>query len=257
MNLSEQTILITGATSGIGLATAKACAAAGARIIITGRREEKLHAIAKQLGERCLALTLDVRDREAVFAAFANLLPEFATITALINNAGLALGLEPVPHINLEHWEQMVDTNIKGVLYCTQAVVLIMQRGGRGHIVNLGSTAGSYAYKGGNAYCATKAFIHQFSACLRADFLGQHIRVTTIAPAMTDGTEFADIRFEGDSSKAQGVYAGVEPLHAPDIAEAILWALSRPAHVNINHMEIMPIMQAPAGLTVHREALNL
>lgn len=254
MTLSSHTICITGATSGIGKATAQACAKAGARLIITGRREERLHEVAAQLGPNCHPLLLDVRNKNAVFETFSNLPAAFADISVLVNNAGLALGLEPVPNISLDHWEQMVDTNIKGVLYCTQAVVPMMQQRGAGHLVNIGSTAGNYAYRGGNTYCATKAFVHQFSACLRSDFLGQQIRVTTIMPAMTDGTEFADVRFEGDHSKAGGVYAGVEALHAPDVAEAIVWAISRPAHVNINHMEIMPVMQALAGLAVHRES---
>lgn len=251
-SLVNHTLFITGATSGIGRATALACAKAGAKLIIAGRREDKLHEVAAECGPLCHALVLDVRSRDGVAEAFASLPPSHAAISVLINNAGLALGLEPVPHITLDHWEQMVDTNIKGLLYCTQAAVPIMQAQGRGHIINIGSTAGNYAYFGGNAYCASKAFVHQFSSCLRADFLGQHLRVTTIMPAMTEGTEFADIRFEGDAARASGVYAGVHPLHAHDIAEAIVWAISRPAHVNINHMEIMPTMQAPAGLAVHR-----
>lgn len=250
--LSSHTILITGATSGIGRATAIACHQAGARLIVAARREDKLKELADELGERCHPLLLDVRDREAVAGAFAALPAVFASVTGLINNAGLALGLEPVPQTSLDDWEQMIDTNIKGLLYCTQAAVPIMQKQGRGHIVNIGSTAGNYAYRGGNVYCASKAFVHQLSSCLRADFLGQHIRVTTIMPAMTDGTEFADVRFAGDKEKAAGVYTGVKPLNASDVAEAIVWALSRPAHVNINHLEIMPVMQAPAGLAVHR-----
>lgn len=253
MILSGKIIVITGASSGIGKATAMACAAAGASLIITGRRKDALNALAKELGTPCLPLCFDVRDKDAVFSAFASLPAEFANVSVLINNAGLALGLEPVPHINLDDWEQMIDTNIKGVLYCTQALVPTLQKQPAAHIVNIGSTAGNYAYKGGNTYCASKAFVKHFSDCLRTDFLGQNIRVTNIEPAMTDDTAFTDVRFKGDESKARRVYEGVQPLRACDIAESIVWALTRPAHVNINRIELMPTAQAQAGLAVHRK----
>ncbi len=253
MQLNQKIIVITGASSGIGKATAMACAAAGASLIITGRRKDALDALAKELATPCLPLCFDVRDKDAVFSAFASLPPEFSNVSVLINNAGLALGLEPVPHINLDDWEQMVDTNIKGLLYCTQSLVPTLQKQPAAHIVNIGSTAGNYAYKGGNTYCASKAFVHHFSDCLRTDFLGQNIRVTNIEPAMTEDTAFADVRFKGDDAKARGVYAGVQPLRASDIAQSIVWALTRPAHVNINRIELIPTAQAQAGLAVHRQ----
>lgn len=252
MNLTNKTVLITGANSGIGKACAEACAKAGASLILTGRKRDALEAVAKQLAPAPVHLCLfDVRDKAAVFSAIESLPEAFRKIDVLVNNAGLALGLEPVPNTNLDDWETMIDTNIKGMLYCTMATVPIMQKHGSGHIVNIGSTAGNYPYFGGNVYCATKSFVKQFSLCLRADFLGQHIRVTNIEPGMVE-TEFSNTRFKGDNARADSVYEGLEPMHAEDIADAVLWAITRPTHLNINRMELMPVMQAPGGPNVHR-----
>jgi len=256
-SLKNKTVFITGATSGFGLACASACAGQGAKIILTGRREDRLAAITKELGKQAYALQLDVRDNDAVVKAVKSLPAEFASVDILVNNAGLALGFASFERQTIENLEQMVDTNIKGLMYCTHALLPGMiaradkdKRGG--HIVNIGSVAGSHPYPGGNAYGATKAFVLQFSLNLRADLLGKNIRVTNIEPGMAE-TEFSLVRFKGDETKADAVYAGVQPLTADDIADAVLWCVTRPAHVNVNHMEVMPTQQAFAGFAVHRE----
>ena len=250
--LGNKTILITGATSGFGLACARICAAQGARVIIAGRREDRLAAIAKELGENAYAIALDVRDNEAVTYAVKSLPPDFSHVDILVNNAGLALGFSSFEQQPITNLDQMVDTNIKGLMYCTHALLPGMIARNTGHIVNIGSVAGSHPYPFGNAYGGTKAFVAQFSLNLRADLLGKNIRVTTIEPGMAE-TEFSLVRFSGDATKADAVYSGIEALTADDIADAVLWCITRPPHVNVNRMEVMPTQQAFAGFSVHRD----
>ena len=246
-------ILVTGATAGFGAAIARRFAAEGARIIAAGRRRERLDALATELGpDRIHPLVLDVRDRAAVEAAIAGFPAEFADIDLLVNNAGLALGLTPAPQADLDDWETMVDTNVKGLMYVTRAVLPGMVARNRGQIVNLGSIAATYPYPGGNVYGATKAFVRQFSLNLRADLLGTKIRVTDIEPGLVGGTEFSAVRF-GDAQKAAKLYEGADALTPEDIAEAVHWVATLPARVNINAIEMMPVTQAFAPLAVHRE----
>jgi 3-hydroxy acid dehydrogenase/malonic semialdehyde reductase len=245
-------VLVTGASAGFGAAVARRFARDGARVIATARRAEKLEELREELGAALLPLAFDVRDRGAVERALAGLPPEFAEIDVLVNNAGLALGLEPAYEAVLDEWETMVDTNVKGVLYCTRTVLPGMVARNRGHIVNLGSTAAEFPYPGGNVYGATKAFIYQFSLNLRADLLGTRVRVTDIEPGMCGGTEFSGVRFRGNESKAEAVYEGTQPLTADDVADAIHWSVTRPWHVNVNSLQLMPVCQAPGPLAVKR-----
>lgn len=249
---APQTVLVTGATAGFGLAIARRFAADGARVILAARRAEKLAELANELGERAHAVLLDVRDRAAVEAAVAALPARFAEIDLLVNNAGLAMGLEPAQKADLDDWDTMVDTNVKGLMYMTRAVLPGMVARDVGHIVNLGSIAGEFPYPGGNVYGATKAFVYQFSLNLRADLLGTNVRVTDIQPGLCGGTEFSNVRFKGDDAKATALYAGTTPLTADDVADAVHWVATRPAHVNINAVQMMPIVQAFAPLAVKR-----
>jgi len=194
---------------------------------------------------------LDVREREAVQAFVAALPEEFCAIDLLVNNAGLALGLEPAQQASLDDWDTMVDTNIKGLMYCTRAVLPGMVARNRGQIINVGSTAGAWPYPGGNVYGGTKAFVEQFTRNLRADLLGSRVRVSCIAPGMAE-TEFSTVRFKGDLQKAGKVYEGTEPLTAGDIAGIIKWISDQPEHVNINHLEVMSVFQSWAPFAVHR-----
>ncbi|MBC7953908.1 MAG: SDR family oxidoreductase [Rhodospirillaceae bacterium] len=249
---TQRTVFITGATAGFGTAIARRYAALGVRLILSGRRSDRLEALKAELGVPVHALTLDVRDRQAVADAVAGLPAEFSTIDVLVNNAGLALGLEPAHEANPEDWEVMVDTNVKGLMYVTRAVLPGMVARNRGHVVNIASTAGTYPYPSGNAYGATKAAVTQFSLNLITDLVKTKVRVTNIEPGLCGGSEFSVVRFKGDEDAAAKVYAGTEPLTAEDVAEAVLWTTTLPAHVNINRMEMMPTCQAPAGLAVHR-----
>ena len=242
MSLKDKTILITGATAGIGEACARRFAAHKASLILTGRRSEKLEALKASLAADTQIITLDIRDKDAVYASFKSLKADI-----LINNAGLALGLDKAPQTSVTDWEQMIDTNIKGMLYATDALLPGMVERNRGHIVNLGSIAGSYPYPGGNVYGATKAFLKQFSLNLRADLLGKNIRVTNIEPGMVE-TEFSMVRFHGNQEKAENVYKNTTPLTAEDIAESIECCIQLPDHVNINRLDLMPTFQAFAGL---------
>ncbi len=247
-------VLVTGATSGFGVSIARRFAAGGHRIIAAGRRTERLAALAAELGDAvALTLPLDVRDRAAVERAIAGLPPELAAIDLLVNNAGLARGLEPAQRADLDDWEEMVDTNVKGLMTMTHAVLPGMVARDRGHVVNLGSTAAHWPYSGANVYGATKAFVHQFSLNLRADLLGTKVRVTVVDPGMVGGTEFSSIRFHGDDTRAAKVYEGAEPLLPEDVAETIYWVATLPARVNINAIELMPVGQAFAGLAVSRK----
>ena len=246
-------VFITGASAGFGAAIARRFAADGARLILTGRRGERLHQLATELGPRALPLAFDIRDRAAIDAAVATLPADFAAVDLLVNNAGLALGLEPAHRASLEDWEQMVDTNIKGLMTMTRALLPGMVARNRGHVVNLGSIAGEWPYPGGNVYGATKAFVRQFSLNLRADLLGSRVRVTDIEPGLCGGTEFSTVRFHGDDARAAQVYAQTEPLTAEDVADTVHWVATRPAHVNINTVSLMPTCQAFAPLAVHRQ----
>jgi 3-hydroxy acid dehydrogenase/malonic semialdehyde reductase len=245
-------VLVTGATAGFGAATARRFARDGARVVATGRRAELLDELAGEFPGLVHPLQLDVRDRESVVTGLATLPSAFAEIDVLVNNAGLAIGLEPAQDAQLDDWDTMVDTNVKGLMYVTRAVLPGMVARDRGHIVNLGSTAGEFPYPGGNVYGATKAFVHQFSLNLRADLLGKNVHVTDIAPGLCGGTEFSNVRFRGDAEKADAVYAGTTPLNADDIADAIHWVVTRPPHVNINSIQMMPVIQAPGPLAVKR-----
>lgn len=237
-------VFVTGGTSGFGAACARRYIKAGMNVVATGRRDDRLAALAKELGPNLHPLHLDVRDRKAVDAAVKALPRPFADIDILVNNAGLALGLEPAHKVDLDDWDTMIDTNIKGVVYCTRAILPGMVTRDRGHIVNIGSVAGSYPYPGGNVYGASKAFVHQFSLNLRADLLGSHVRVTSFEPGMAE-TEFALVRFKGDAQKAKAPYTGLKPMSADDIAELIYYITAVvPPHVNVNVIELMPLMQA-------------
>jgi 3-hydroxy acid dehydrogenase / malonic semialdehyde reductase len=246
------TVFVTGASSGFGAATARRFAAAGARVVATARRAERLKDLAAELGPLVLPITLDVRDRVAVTDVVDGLPPEFAEVDVLVNNAGLALGLNPAQDADLDDWEQMIDTNCKGLAYCTRAILPGMVARRRGHVINLGSVAGTYPYPGGNAYGGTKAFVHQFSLNLRSDLHGTGVRVTCIEPGLAD-TEFSAVRFSGDQAKADAVYRGMQPLTAGDIAESVYWAATLPPHVNVNTIELMPVAQSFGPFQVARD----
>lgn len=245
-------VFVTGITSGFGAAITRRFIATGAKVVGTGRREDRLQSVRAELGDNLLTLPLDVRDRAAVEAAIAGLPAGFSEVDVLVNNAGLARGLEPAQRADLDDWEAMVDTNIKGLMYCTRALLPRMVARDRGHIVNIGSVAGEFPYPGGNTYGATKAFVRQFSLNLRADLLGSKVRVSNIEPGMAE-TEFSVVRFCGDAGRASSVYAGTQPLTAEDIAETVEWVVNRPAHVNVNTMSIMPVSQAFSAFAVNRK----
>jgi 3-hydroxy acid dehydrogenase/malonic semialdehyde reductase len=246
-------VLITGATAGFGLAITRRYLQDGARVIAIGRRTERLEAMRAELGERLLPVTLDITDREAVERAVRSLPAEFAEVDVLVNNAGLALGLDLAQSARVEDWDVMVDTNVKGVLYCTHAVLPGMVARNRGHIVNMGSIAAEFPYPGGNVYGATKAFVHQFSLNLRADLHGTAVRVTDIEPGLVGGTEFSNVRFKGDEARAASPYANTQPLTPEDIADTVHWVTTRPAHVNINIVSLMPVVQSFGPLPIKRQ----
>jgi 3-hydroxy acid dehydrogenase/malonic semialdehyde reductase len=246
-------VFVTGATAGFGAAIARRFAVAGSRVIAAGRRRQRLDPLRTEFGERIHAVELDVRDRHAVSAAVAALPSEFAEIDVLVNNAGLAVGLEPAWAADLDDWDAMVDTNVKGLMYVTRAVLPGMVARRRGTVINIGSTAGAFPYPGGNVYGGTKAFVHQFGLNLRADLLGTNVRVTDVAPGMSGGTEFSSVRFHGDDEKAASVYAGTKPLGPEDIAETVFWVASQPDHVNVNSIQLMPVSQAFGPLAVSRD----
>jgi NADP-dependent 3-hydroxy acid dehydrogenase YdfG len=256
MNLNGRVAFITGASSGIGAATALAFAAEGARLLLAARRTSKLTEIAALAIERGAAavhtIELDVRDRAAVEAAIEALPAEWARIEILVNNAGLSRGLEKLYMGTVEDWEEMIDTNVKGLLYVSRAVVPGMVERGCGHVVNLGSTAGELTYPNGAVYCATKAAERAINDGLRQDLLGTPARVTTVDPGMVE-TEFSNVRFHGDAERAAKVYKGIQPLRAEDVADAILWAVTRPAHVNVARVLLTPVQQANS-LLFYRES---
>jgi 3-hydroxy acid dehydrogenase/malonic semialdehyde reductase len=247
------TVFVTGASAGFGQAIARRFAKDGAKIVGTGRRTERLTALGKELGSGFLPLTFDVGVRAEVEAAIAKIPADFAAIDLLVNNAGGAIGLDPAQSANLDDWDAMIDSNIKGLLYCTRLLLPGMIERGRGHVVNLGSVAAEFPYPGGNVYGAAKAFVHQFSNNLRADLLGTPLRVTDVQPGLVGGTEFSEVRFKGDKKRAAAVYEGTEPLTPDDVADAVHWVATRPAHVNINSVQLMPVCQAYGPLAVHRK----
>ena len=223
-------------------------------MVAAARRVDRLSELAAELGpERLLPVALDVRDRAAVEAAVAALPAGFDVIDTLVNDAGLALGLQTAPQASLDDWDRMIDTNCRGLVTVTRALLPGMVERKRGHVINLGSVAGTYPYPGGNVYGATKAFVHQFGLNLRSELHGTGVRVTCIEPGMCGGTEFSEVRFGGDAQKAAEVYAGMQPLTAEDIAGAIVWAASQPRHVNVNVIELMPVAQSFAGFQVARD----
>lgn len=252
-NYTPQTVMITGASGDFGHAFARRFSALGSRLVLCGRRRERLEELAGELGTECHIATFDVRDTNSCKAALSTLPAAFADIDLLINNAGLALGQEPAAEANLDDWLEMIDANCKGLVTLTRLLLPGMAQRRRGHIINIGSTAGSYPYPGGHVYCASKAFVKQFSLALRADLNKTGIRVTNIEPGMVE-TDFSLVRFKGDAEKAAAVYANAEPLKPEDVAEAVVWASTLPRHVNINRIELMPTTQAPGPLQVHRYA---
>lgn len=241
--LKDGIVLVTGATSGFGEAIARRVAQEwpGARVWITGRRKDRLEAVAREIGARAFAF--DISSREEVDSFLRENAAELSQVSVLVNNAGLAAGLDNFQDASLDDFEQMIDTNLKGLIYITRGILPAMISRGEGHIVNMGSVAGRYTYLKGNVYSATKFAVHALGESIRLDTMGKNIRVTTIAPGMAE-TEFSVVRFKGDQEKADSVYKGMEPLRAEDIAEAVMWSLSRPAHVNIQEMVIYPTAQA-------------
>ncbi len=247
-----RTALVTGATAGFGEAIARRLVRDGWRVILTGRRRDRLEKLVSDLGATALPWRLDVTDADAV-ASLPGSLPEgWRDIDALINNAGLALGLDPAQAAKLSDWDRMVATNVTGLIHMTRAMLPGMVERDRGHIVNLGSIAATYPYPGGHVYGASKAFVKQFSLNLKADLVGTNVRVTDIEPGLCGGTEFSEVRFGGDRERAAALYQGTTPLNAEDIAEAVAWVMHLPAHVNINRIEMMPTCQASGPLVVKR-----
>ncbi|WP_431857113.1 SDR family NAD(P)-dependent oxidoreductase [Azospirillum sp.] len=246
-------VLVTGATAGFGAAITRRFVQAGHRVVAAGRRAERLDGLVAEFGPDSVhPLVLDVRDRGAVERAVKALPDGFAAVDLLVNNAGLAIGLEPAQAADLDAWEAMVDTNVKGLMYVTHAVLPGMVERNRGHVVNLGSTAALYPYPGGNVYGATKAFVRQFSLNLRADLLGTKVRVTDVEPGLVGGTEFSAVRFRGDTDRAGKLYEGADALTPEDIAETVFWVATLPPRMNVNTIELMPVTQAFGPLAVVR-----
>lgn len=255
MNASRKTALITGASAGFGKAIAEIFAANGWNLIITARRKVRIEVLERQLREKygveVVSLAFDIRSHDEVEKAIASLSGEWKKIDLLVNNAGLAAGLAPVQEGSLDDWEQMIDTNVKGLLYMTRCVAPLMTERKSGHIINIGSIAGKEVYANGNVYCATKHAVDALTKAMRIDLLPFHIRVTQIAPGMAE-TEFSIVRFKGDGERAKNVYKGFEPLTAEDIAETAWWVANRPPHVNINDIVIMPAAQANSTTVIRK-----
>ncbi len=249
MEISGKGVVITGASAGIGEACARAFAAAGCRLALAARRLERLERLAGELrrghGVDVVAAALDVRDRAAVEAWATELLAGFGPPEILVNNAGLARGLAPLHQGEVGDWEEMIDTNVKGLLYVTRALLPAMVERGSGHVINIGSIAGHEVYPGGNVYCGTKHFVAAVNRALGIDLLGTGVRTSSVDPGMVE-TEFSLVRFHGDRRRADGVYRGFEPLHPEDVAEAVLFCATRPPHANVREMILMPSAQASA-----------
>ena len=253
----NKTIMVTGATSGFGKAIAGKFAKNGFNIIITGRRNEKLKELETELllnkGIKVLSLAFDVRNNKDVSKVIGSLPGEWQNIDILVNNAGLAVGMEHVDDGFIDDWERMIDTNLKGLLYVSRAVLPLMVKRNSGHIINIGSIAGRDAYEYGNVYCASKAAVDQLSKGMRADLLKRNIKVTNVAPGMAE-TEFSMVRFKGDDTKAKNVYKGIEPLKAEDVAEVVYYCANLPAHVCINDLTVTCTQQASAFYSYRRES---
>lgn len=245
------TVFVTGATSGIGAAVCRRFALAGGRVIATGRREDRLRALKDELGEACHVAPLDVRDRAAVERTVAGLPEPFRRVNVVVANAGHGLGGDVAQKADIADWEDMVATNINGVLYTVHALLPGMLERDEGHIVLVGSIAGDYAYPGSNVYGGTKAFVKQFALGLRGDLLGANVRVTNIEPGMTE-TDFMLVRYRGDAAQKAKVYEGIQPMRPEDVAETIFWSCTLPRHVNINRMQMMPVMQAFGPIAAKR-----
>ncbi len=246
------TILVTGATAGFGAAMVRRFVRDGHRVIAAARRADRLQTLQAELGSAVWPLALDVTDAAAVAALPGSLPPDWQQVDVLVNNAGLALGLDPAHKASLADWDRMVAVNVSGMMHMAHALLPGMVARNRGHVINISSTAATYPYPGGHVYGASKAFVTQFSLNLRADVVGMAVRVTDIEPGLCGGTEFSVNRFGGDTTRASAVYAGTVPLTADDIAEAASWVINLPAHMNINRMEIMPTCQAPGPLAIKR-----
>ena len=245
-------IFITGATAGFGAAMARKFVQHGHKVIAAGRRKDRLDALAAELGPGLLPVVMDVTSKPSIVDALAALPHDWQALDVLINNAGLALGIEPAHHAALEDWETMIETNCKGLVTMTRQVLPGMVARGHGLVINLGSIAGTYPYPGGNVYGATKAFVDQFTLNLRADLVGTGVRATNIAPGLCGGTEFSNVRLKGDDAAAAKVYEGTVPLTAADIAETAYWIATLPPHVNINTIEMMPTCQGFSPFTIKR-----
>jgi len=247
-----KTILITGATSGFGLACGRRFAAEGWQLIITGRRTERLQALANEFPDTSMhQAVLDIRDKGKVESFVSKLPEQFADIDILLNNAGLALGVVPAQEASLDDWDTMVDTNIKGLYHLTRMILPGMVKRNSGHIINMGSVAGNYPYPGGNVYGASKAFVKQFSRNLLTDLVQTKIRVTNIEPGLSQ-TEFSIVRLHGDAAGAESIYQGTDPITGDDIAEIVYWVSSVPPHININSVEVMPVCQSCGPFAIHR-----
>jgi 3-hydroxy acid dehydrogenase/malonic semialdehyde reductase len=244
-------VMITGATGGFGAAFARKFAAAGCKLILTSRKPEKLDKLVATLKVPVHKIIVDIRDRQAIEAAFAAIPTDFRAIDLLVNNAGGAFGLEAAQDAILDDWQNMIEANNLGLVTCTHAVLPDMVKRKRGHIINIGSVSGTYPYPGGSVYCAVKAFVKQFSLALRADLTATGVRVTNIEPGMVE-TDFSLNRFKGDAAKAAKIYEGANALTADDVAETVFWAATQPPRVNINRIELMPATQATGMLAVHR-----
>ena len=254
--VKSKLVLITGASSGFGRAIAIELSKVGYDLILLARRKQKLLELAEQLsGEancKVHCLVADVNQRQELALKLAELPSDFQDIDVLINNAGLALGMSGAAQSDWQDWQTMIETNCMGLAFITRQLLPKMVKRNVGQIINVGSTAGLYAYKGGNVYGATKAFVDQFSAGLRSDLLGSNVRVTNIIPGLVGGTEFSDVRFHGDEQKAQDVYKGYQALSAEDIARSVQWVIEQPKHMNVNRLELTPTCQASGGLVVHK-----
>ena len=246
-------VLITGASAGFGKALAERLVANGHRVIGCARRLDKLNALADTLGEAFLPVVMDVSDTATIPQIIADLPDNFKQIDVLVNNAGLALGTEPAQNASLDDWMRMTDTNVKGLMALTHAVLPAMVARDSGYIINVGSIAGSWPYFGGNVYGATKAFVKQFSLNLRADLIGTQVRVTNLEPGNVAGTEFSNVRFHGDDDKAAKVYDGFKTMTGDDIGDILLWLIESPAHINVNRLEVMPVAQTYNGLTIAKQ----
>ncbi len=255
-SLRDKVVLVTGASSGIGAACARVCARDGARLILNARRKDRLESLATELknrsGSRSLISSFDVRDLGQVKSAIESIPTEWATIDVLINNAGLARGLDKLQEGHIEDWEEMIDSNVKGLLYVTRLILPEMLKRGRGHVVNIASIAGIHTYPAGNVYSATKAAVRVLTEALKQDLIGTPIRVTAISPGLVE-TEFSQVRFRGDLERAARTYRGMTPLTPSDVADAVLYALTRPPHVNVSEIVLLPTDQASATLVHRRE----